>query len=45
MRGYDETFKITDLKKGYHNIKRLGFNNNMMGKPIVKGNIRARVCE
>ncbi|EJE7233623.1 hypothetical protein FC820_09905 [Clostridium sporogenes] len=45
LRGYDETFKITDFKKGYHNIKRLGFNKNMMGKPIVKGSIRARVCE
>ncbi|NFS21430.1 hypothetical protein FDE82_04755 [Clostridium botulinum] len=45
LTGYDEKFEITDLKKGYHNIKRLGFNNNTMGKPMVQDIIRVRVCE
>ncbi|MEL5899420.1 Ig-like domain-containing protein [Clostridium sporogenes] len=45
MRGYDEVFKITDLKTGYHNIKRLGFNKNMSGSPIVQDSIKVRVCE
>lgn len=43
LKGYDEVFKITDLKTGYHNIKRLGFNNNMLGKPIVQDSIKVRV--
>lgn len=45
LTGYSEIFEITDLKPGYHNIKRLGFNNNMHGKPIVQDSIRVRVSE
>ncbi|KYN78145.1 hypothetical protein A0J52_02385 [Clostridium sporogenes] len=45
LRGYDEVFKITDLKPGYHNIKRLGFNRTTYGKPMVSDVIRVRVCE
>jgi len=45
LKGYDEVFKITDLKTGYHNIKRLGFNKNMSGNPIVQDSIKVRVSE